>query len=185
MPRPLWYSLDVQLHEEVNISKTSPCTLSLNRERGNRGIIHLMTKAELTKSLLIAAPINKVWNVVTSPASISKWMLEEEMSVESEWEVGSPIVFKRNLYKVVYDDKGAVLKIEKEKIFQYSHWSKVMRLPDVPENYSIITFTFEPKNNNTILTVKHLNLIAETAYEHANFYWNTALYIIKKMSEAL
>ena len=144
-----------------------------------------MTETELSKSLLISAPIARVWDIVTTGKNISKWMLEEEMSIVSDWKVGSSILFKRKLYKATYEDKGIVLKYEKEKVFQYNHWSKIMRLPDVPENYSIITFIFEPKGNETLLTVKHSKLIAETAYEHANFYWNTTLQIIKKMSETL
>jgi hypothetical protein len=142
-----------------------------------------MLNTVVSKNVQVNAPISKVWDVVTNPECIRKWMLEEEMSVISDWKVGSPILFIRKLYKATYEDKGVLLKSEKEKTFQYSHWSKITRLPDIPENYSVITFTVEPKGNETILTVVHSNLIAETGFEHANFYWNTTLQLIKRMAE--
>jgi uncharacterized protein YndB with AHSA1/START domain len=138
---------------------------------------------EVSKSILINAPIAKVWDVITGADTISKWMLEENMSVISDWKVGSPIVFKRALTNITFEDKGTVLKSEKERIFQYNHWSKLTRLKDAPENYSIITLSLEPKGNETLLSVIHSNLIAEAGLEHANFYWNSTLRIIKKMAE--
>jgi hypothetical protein len=111
-------------------------------------------------------------------------MLEEEMSVISDWKVGSPITFKRVLGKATIEDKGFVLKKESEKVFQYNYWSKITRLADAPENYAVVTLTFEPKGNKTLLTVTHSNLIMKAGVEHANFYWNVTLQVIKRLAEA-
>ena len=136
-----------------------------------------------TKTITINAPVSEVWDIITNPDKINNWIFDGDTSVTSDWKVGSPILFTRKLYKGAIKDKGVLLKSEKERKFQYSHWSKISKIPDVPENYSVITFTFEPKGEKTELTLTHSNLIAEAAYEHARFYWTVTLGIIKKLAE--
>ncbi len=76
------------------------------------------------------------------------------------------------------------MKFDPQKVFAYTYWSKVTRLPDIPENYATIEFVLEAKDNQTILTFTTTNLIAETAYEHSNFYWGITLNVIKKLVES-
>ncbi|HXB11562.1 MAG TPA: SRPBCC domain-containing protein [Bacteroidia bacterium] len=137
----------------------------------------------ITKTITINAPPSKVWNTLTSPEQMKSWLSELEINVISEWKVGSPITFdgkqsKTNSYK------GIILKFEPEKVFQYSMWTNISRLPDKPENYTVIDFTLTPQENKTVLTLTHSNLIAETAMEHSNFYWNVTMQVIKKLVES-
>ncbi|MEJ0104533.1 MAG: SRPBCC domain-containing protein [Bacteroidota bacterium] len=82
-----------------------------------------------------------------------------------------------------HEFKGKILQLEPGKLFQYSSWSKISKLPDKPENYSLIEFRLTPMEDQTTLSVTHSNLIAKAAVEHSNFYWNVALGLIRRLTE--
>ena len=136
----------------------------------------------ITKTITINARTSKVWNCLTNPELIKVWMADTEMKIISDWTEGSAITFQTTANgKQEY--KGKILQLEPEQIFTYTSYSEIFRLPDEPENYSTIEFGLTPVNDQIIVSVTHSNLVAETAMEHANFYWNSALYNIKKLSE--
>ena len=138
-------------------------------------------KTIVIKSITINAPASRVWEIITTPGLIKDWLSEKEISVISEWKEGSPIIFHGKRIEIV--GKGVILKLEPEKAFQYSYWTSISRMPDTAENHSIIGYHLEEDKWKTILTLTHENLIAETAWEHSNFYWMIALNEIRKMAE--
>jgi len=54
-----------------------------------------------------------------------------------------------------YQDKGIVLKFEPGRDMEYTYWSSWSRLPDTPENHSIIPITVEPVGEDTGLALNH------------------------------
>jgi len=76
-----------------------------------------------------------------------------------------------------------VLALEPEKFLQYGHWSGMSRLPDTPENRTIITFSLDWIDGKTHLTVRHENFHSETEYKHANFFRGIALNTMKNLLE--
>jgi hypothetical protein len=137
----------------------------------------------ITKTIVINAPLSNVWDALTNPEIIKLWLWEGEMSIRSDWKVGSPIIFSGKFYGRKYEDKGIILNLEKEKCFQYSYWGKLSQLPDSPENYTIIEFDLSAKENQTILTLTQSNCITYEIYAHWNFYWLVTLDIFKKLLE--
>jgi uncharacterized protein YndB with AHSA1/START domain len=137
----------------------------------------------ITKTIQINASLPKLWDALTNPEIMKLWLWEGEMSISSEWQVGSPIIFRGKFYKAQYEDKGTILKLEKEKVFQYSYWGKLSQLPDAPENYTIIEFALSTKEAQTILTLTQSNCITYEIYAHWNFYWLVTLDIFKKLVE--
>ncbi len=99
----------------------------------------------ITKTITINAPPSRVWDILTNPERMKVWLSELEIDVTSEWKVGSPITFdgkqsRTNFYK------GIILKFEPGKVFQYSLWNKILRLPDKPENYNVSNlYTLTPQ----------------------------------------
>jgi hypothetical protein len=63
-------------------------------------------------------------------------------------------------------------------------WSRLSRLPDLPENYTVVRFELMPSDEGTTVTLAHSNFQNEAIYGHANFYWATALHRLKKVAEA-
>ncbi len=138
----------------------------------------------ITKTITINAPAAKVWETLTDPESIKEWLTENgTTNVISDWKVGSPIIFVGIWHKVKYEDKGTILQFEPEKVLAYSYWSKFSRLPDSPENYSVMEFRLTSDENQTTLTLTHSNLVAEGMTGHSNFYWNITLHRIKELIE--
>jgi uncharacterized protein YndB with AHSA1/START domain len=136
----------------------------------------------VSKEIHINAPASKVWTVLTNPDFIPVWMSESELKITSAWVVGGSLIFESNV-NGKHEYKGVILQMEPEKVFRYSSWSKISRLPDVPENYSVIEFSLTAHENQTKLSLTHRNLIAKAAVEHADFYWNGTLEIIRQLCE--
>jgi uncharacterized protein YndB with AHSA1/START domain len=135
------------------------------------------------KTIQINAPISKVWDTLTIPALMKKWMSETEIDIITDWNVGSPILIRGRLHGIKFENKGTVLQFEREKILQYSHLSSLSRLPDKPENYSVFEFRLAPIRNQTTLTITLRNFPTETIYQHLAFYWNVTPEILKRMIE--
>lgn len=137
----------------------------------------------ITQTIEVDAPLSEVWTALTNPEVMKLWIWEGEMTITSDWKVGSPITFMGKFYKASYTDKGIILKFEKEKVFSYSYWGKLSQLPDSPENYTIIEFALSTKGNKTMLTLTQSNCITHEIYAHWNFYWVVTLNILKKLVE--
>jgi uncharacterized protein YndB with AHSA1/START domain len=137
----------------------------------------------VSKTILINAPTLKVWETLTNPELMKKWMSETEINIITDWKIGNPIIMRGSLHRINFENKGIVLQFEPEKILQYSHLSSLSRLPDKPENYSIIEFRLAPIKNQTMLTLTVSNFPTETIYKHLAFYWNVTLEILKRMIE--
>jgi uncharacterized protein YndB with AHSA1/START domain len=135
------------------------------------------------KTININAPISKVWDTLTIPELMKKWMSETDINIITDWTVGSPILIRGHLHRIKFENKGTVLQFEREKILQYSHLSSLSRLADKPENYSVLEFRIAPINNQTTLTLTLSNFPTETIYKHLAFYWNVTLEILKRMIE--
>src|SRR5580704_1104766 len=112
------------------------------------------------KSIRIEAQPSKVWETITNPDLIKKWLSDKEYTIISDWQIGGSIVFKDHSIKSSKEDHGIILDLIPDKLFRYSYWSWVSRLPDLPENYTIIEFKLTPDKDQTILSVTQSNLIA-------------------------
>jgi uncharacterized protein YndB with AHSA1/START domain len=106
--------------------------------------------------------------------------------VTSTWKPGSEISFIVEMpgHEGTFHDRGTVLAVEDEILLRYSHWSQASRLPDLPENRSMIAFTLDPFQGQTLLTVHHDHFPNEASYKHARFFWNYALHDLKTQLES-
>jgi uncharacterized protein YndB with AHSA1/START domain len=137
----------------------------------------------VNKTVHINAPASKVWNALTNPELMKTWMSETEINILTDWKVGSPIVIRGNLHGINFENNGTVLQYELEKILQYTHLSSLSRLPDKPENFSLLEFRLTPMENQTALTITVSNFPTESIYKHLAFYWSVTLEILKRLIE--
>jgi uncharacterized protein YndB with AHSA1/START domain len=135
----------------------------------------------LKKSIAINATTSSVWETLTNPELIKRWLFGT--NVISEWKVGSPILFTGNWQGTEYKDKGTILKFGVEAVFQYNYWSSFSGLADSIENYSIITFELEFKDKHTLLTLTQSKFATETMYEHSEKNWDSTLALMKEQIE--
>ena len=138
----------------------------------------------LTKTIKINAPISMVWDALTNPDLMKKWMSESEIEIITDWQVGNPFLIRGKLHGIKFENTGRVLQFEPGKLLEYSHLSSLSRLPDKPENYSVIAFSIAPSEDQTTLTLTASNFPTETIYKHVAFYWNVTPEILKRMLES-
>ena len=136
-----------------------------------------IAKAETT----IKASADKVWNALTNPEMIKKYMFGT--TVVSDWKEGSKILWKGEWEGKSYEDKGKILQIEDQKKLQYSHYSPLSGLHDNPENYHIVTIDLEEKDKQTIVTLTQTNNADEKTKDHSEKNWKMMLASLKKLLE--
>ena len=130
---------------------------------------------------IINATADKVWNALTNPEMIKKYMFGT--TVVSDWKEGSKIVWKGEWEGKSYEDKGKILQLEDQKRLQYSHYSPLSGLHDNPENYHIVTIDLAKKDNETIVTLIQDNNPDEKTKEHSEKNWKMMLASLKKLLE--
>ena len=136
------------------------------------------------KVVNINAPAARVWQVLTTPELMKKWMMPDiEISITTDWKVGSPMIIRGTMNGKDFENNGTVLKFEPETTLQYSHLSSISRLPDQSENYSLVAFRLQPIDHQTSLSLTLSNFPTESIYQHLAFYWNVTLEVLKRMIE--
>jgi uncharacterized protein YndB with AHSA1/START domain len=138
----------------------------------------------VNRTIAINAPVSVVWQALTDPEQVKEWYSPDKAStVTAEWRVGGPILFEGTWDRRKYLNRGTILAFDPEKTLRYDIWSKLSRLPDTLENYTVVEFALTPTANGTSLTLTHTNFQSEAIYGHANFYWVTALDRLRKFLE--
>ena len=104
------------------------------------------------------------------------------LEIDTEWTVGSPFVV-RGFHHVHFENRGTVRTFEPGRALAYTQLSSLSRLPNVPENHSVIRFTLAPHNDGTSLTLTLSEFPTHTIYKHLDFYWRTTLGVLKQFVE--
>ena len=63
--------------------------------------------------------------------------------VETDWQVGSPIVWKGECEGKPYEDKGEVLAVRRADRLSVTHFSPLTGQDDVPENYHTLVYELD------------------------------------------
>jgi uncharacterized protein YndB with AHSA1/START domain len=139
---------------------------------------------KIVKTVSINQSPSQVWEYLTNPTLMKKWMGEPEMNIEvvSNWKIGNSIHIK-GFHNGAFDNKGIVLQFDSPKILQYSHLSSASQLDDVTENHSIIIFRLTPINKNTLLKIQIENFPTESIQKHLDFYWQGTASVLKNIIE--
>lgn len=132
-------------------------------------------------SVTIDAPRPKVWDALMDPQAIKQYMFGTH--VDTDWEEGSPIVWKGEWEGKPYKDKGVLTQIRPEKVLQYTHYSPLSGMPDKPENYHTVTIELYGDGNETHVSLTQDNNPTDEAREHSKKNWETMLDALKKYLE--
>lgn len=132
-------------------------------------------------SITVNAPIEKVWDALTKPEMIKQYMFGT--NVESDWQVGSSIIWKGEWEGKSYEDKGKITKMEENRLLQYTYLSSFSDKPDVPESYNTITIELSSEGGGTIVSLSQDNNKDDAAREHSKKNWMMTLEGLKKLLE--
>jgi uncharacterized protein YndB with AHSA1/START domain len=147
-----------------------------------------MDRTEMTQNLVAKAntTINAgrwaVWDALISPEAIKEYMFGT--NVKSDWEVDSPITWKGEWEGRPYEDKGVILQAKPERMLQYTHFSPLSGLDDVPENYHTITIELLDAGSQTRVLLTQDKNFTEEERAHSQKNWEMMLQGLKKYVEA-
>ncbi len=129
----------------------------------------------------IHAPVSKVWQALVNPEIIKQYLFNTD--VISDWQVGSPILYRGEWQGKPFEDKGKILEIEPEKLLVSTHWSPLSGVPDSAENYHTVTYILLDKGDSTAVTLTQDNNASEEEKEHSEQNWKAVLEGMKKLLE--
>ena len=133
-------------------------------------------------SIAIEASSADVWDALVNPATASKYFFGAK--VHSDWKEGGPITFTGEFNGNSYHEKGTILQCRPERLLQYSHWSDLEQLPDLPENYRNWTFRIESGSAGVVLSVTEDNIPDETRRARSDEFWSGVLATIREIVES-
>lgn len=132
-------------------------------------------------SVKIKASNDKVWDALVNPEMIRQYMFGTE--VVSDWKEGSPIIWKGIWDGKSYEDKGIILKYVTKKNLEFSHFSPLTGIPDIPENYHTVIYRLTDEGDYTLVALSQDNNATEKDREHSQKNWEMMLAGIKKLLE--
>jgi uncharacterized protein YndB with AHSA1/START domain len=137
---------------------------------------------EAIKRVTIHATRGEVWNALTDPEKVKRYMHGTEMS--TDWKEGSPIFWRGEWKGRSYEDKGTVLAVQPEELLSYTHWSPMGGSEDKPENYHTVTYELAGDDGKTTLTLtQDNNPSQEEADQMAENNWGPVLNGLKETVE--
>ena len=149
-----------------------------------------MTELFVKNTIMINAPVPKVWDVLTNPEQTKKYMFGCE--AVSDWQPGSPLLWKSvsEGVETVYVS-GKIVRIEPEKLLAYTTIDPNSTIEDIPENYLTVTYELSQEAGFTFLTVTQgdYSAVADGERRYQEAYnngegWNPILVEVKKLAEA-
>jgi len=132
-------------------------------------------------SITINATTAKVWEALITPSIIKKYFFGTE--AVSDWQKGSPLIFKGEWQGKHYEDKGTILDIVPQKLFKYTYWSSMSGIEDKPENYVVVTYELSGQDNDVTLSITQENIPDEKMKAHSEENWNKVIGDLKKLLE--
>jgi uncharacterized protein YndB with AHSA1/START domain len=129
----------------------------------------------------IDAPIEKVWEALTTPEIIKQWFFG--VDTITDWKVGSPILHRGEWQGKPFEDKGIVLKFEPLHEIVHTHWSPLSGVADSPENYNTVTMTVADRGGHTHVSIANDNNPSEESRDHSAQTWAMVLKSLKELLE--
>jgi len=139
---------------------------------------NLAAEADVT----IMGSVSQVWDALVNPDKIKRYMFGA--TVISDWQVGSPIVWKGEWKGKPFEDKGRILEIQQGRRLRYSHFSPLSGAPDRPESYHNVTIQVDGLDGSVHVELSQDGNPTEQAREESRRNWSAMLDGLKKTVEA-
>ena len=132
-------------------------------------------------SIEIAVPAARVWDGLTNPDIIKKYMFGAD--AECDWREGSSLVLRGEWEGKPFEDKGTVLRVEEGRLLEYTHFSPLSGAEDLPENYHTITVELAEDGGRTVVSLAQDNNATDEERDHSASMWATMLGTLKDVLE--
>jgi len=132
-------------------------------------------------SITINAPIDDVWDALVNPTAIKEFMFGTD--AVSDWHEGNPVTWKGTWQGTTYEDKGVILRFQPGRLLEYTHFSPLSGLPDIPENYHTVAIELEDEEPGARVSLAQDNNPTEEARQHSAKNWSMMLTGLKSFVE--
>ena len=132
-------------------------------------------------TITINADVSAVWKALTDPAMIKQYLFGTQ--TDTDWKQGSPIYFRGEWQGTTYEDKGTILDNQPGRLISYTYWSSMSGTPDIPENYAVVTYELEQRQDGVALTIRQRGIRSEESRKHSEQNWGSVLNAIKILIE--
>ncbi|HUX40052.1 MAG TPA: SRPBCC domain-containing protein [Rectinemataceae bacterium] len=136
---------------------------------------------EAKTSVVIKAEAERVWRALTDPALIKLYLFGTD--VDCDWKVGSPITYRGTWEGQTYEDKGKIVEFVPRRRLVSTYWSSMSGKADLPENYSLVSYTLEDTAGATLLELAQDNNDSEESAAHSTANWEMVLRGMKELLE--
>lgn len=136
----------------------------------------------VSKTVQINSPRETVWRVLTQPEYVKQYLYGAELL--TDWQVGSPVIFRGEFEGYAWQDKGTVLAWEPPAQLAYSYYSGSCGLDDRPEHYAKVTCELGEMAGATVLSVRQQGYPSEESRNSSDAGWDGVLAQIKALAEA-
>lgn len=140
-------------------------------------------------SILIEAPIAKVWDALVNPEQTKKYMFG--CAVTSDFQLGGKVDWVGSMEgKEMVFVTGVLMAYEPEKVFSYTTFDPNRDMENVPENHVTVTCTLSEEGGKTRLEATQGDFAkvadGQARYEEtlAGGGWTKVLQAIKALVEA-
>ena len=133
------------------------------------------------KSVTVHASPYEVWKTLIDPRLIKEYFFGVDVS--GEWKEGNTIIYKGEWQGKKFESRAKVLQMEDQKLLRYSYWSNMSGMPDIPQNYHIITYFLEKEQEHTILSMTEQNLANEEMMQRSSKLWDKVFEKLQQLLE--
>ena len=121
----------------------------------------------------VRASQQQVWQALTDPTLIAEYMGGSQ--VETDWQVGSPIVWRGSYDGRTYEDKGTVLAYDEPHRLSVTHYSPLSGQDDAPENYHTLVYTLTRTGDATRVELTQDGCDSEEQAQQFSANWQAFL----------
>ncbi len=97
------------------------------------------------------------------------------VTVESEWKVGSPIVWSGEWEGKKFRDEGMIQVYDRPKLFVYTYWTSFWGPEPDPDSIQVLKNEFLPVEGGTKLVITQTNIPTAEARDHSAANWKELL----------
>ena len=135
-----------------------------------------------TKLLINITPEN-LWPILTESKYSKEYMFN--CAVESDWNIGSSIIWQGNYQGYDAFQKGEILDIKPFELIKYSTFDPNFGLEDKPENYIHVSYLIKEMDSKTELTIVNETFDGnEERMGHINQGWEMVIAKMKEVAES-
>lgn len=138
-------------------------------------------KHSSSASILVRAPRADVWRALTDPAAVKQYFFDTDLV--TDWEPGSPLLFRGEYDGKVYEDRGTVRAFDPERSLSFDYWSSMSGLEDRPDTRQLIVYELAERDGAIEVTVRQSNVDTAERAQHSAENWKVVLEAMRKFVE--